>query len=114
MGSLIPRTSSHQRSAISASFTNNDVTVIAKLTLSVFTCGTFPINVHPRCVYTATKPDDNSFLLPVRILPIISAPMRTCIDSLEALVSVKITPKSFNSSNQGPSLTGSTFSHITA
>ncbi|GBM57088.1 hypothetical protein AVEN_261428-1 [Araneus ventricosus] len=58
MESLIPITSSLQRSEILASFTNNDVTVIAKLALSVFTCGTFPINVHPRWVLTATKLED--------------------------------------------------------
>ncbi|GBM14333.1 hypothetical protein AVEN_55329-1 [Araneus ventricosus] len=105
MGYFIPITSSLQRSEIPASFTNNDVTVLAKLTLSVFTCGTFPINVNPRWDSTATKPEDNNYILP---------PMRTCIDSLETLVLVKITPKSFNSSNLGPSLTGTIFSHVTA
>ncbi|GBL98766.1 hypothetical protein AVEN_8650-1 [Araneus ventricosus] len=52
MGSSDSKEHQFQRSAsLSASFTNNDVTVIAKLTLPP-TCGTFPINVHPRWVST--------------------------------------------------------------
>ncbi|GFW77634.1 hypothetical protein TNCV_133251 [Trichonephila clavipes] len=102
MRSSIPIKSNHHKLDISSLFTSIDVTVIAKTELS--SSGTFPINVHPKWVSTATRPDF-SVLFPVNILPVISAPISVSIDPLLSFTSDRIL-SSFSSLIQDTLQTG--------